>query len=50
MRSDVKKTGKRPREAYTDTLASISKRFKNSTDQKDVIAQFIPRVATGGGN
>jgi hypothetical protein len=36
----VRTTGKRPREAYTDSLASISKRFKSSETQADVITNF----------
>jgi len=40
MRSDVKKTGKRPRDAYTETLTSIPKRFKTSDEQEAVVSQF----------
>jgi len=40
MRSDIRKTGKRPRGAYSDTMASISKRFRTSAKQADIISQF----------
>src|SRR6185436_12400780 len=32
LRSDVKKTGKHPRDAYTETLASIPKKLRSSTE------------------
>lgn len=36
MRQDVHRTGKRPRDAYSETIATIPKRFKTSERQKEV--------------
>jgi len=33
MRHDVRETGKRPREAYSDMLTNVAKRFKSSDEQ-----------------
>ena len=40
MRADIRQTGKRPREAYTDTLVSIPKRFKNTSDIETFVTDF----------
>ena len=40
MRSEVRRTGKRPREAFTEAVTSIAKKFKSSAEQNAVIAQF----------
>lgn len=40
MRSEVRRTGKRPRDAYSEAVAEIPKRFKSSQDQEEVIARF----------
>ena len=40
MRADVKLTGKRPRDAFSETVTSIPKRFKSSSSQASVIARF----------
>jgi MULE transposase domain len=40
MRSDVHTTGKRPRDAYSDTVLSIAKRFKSTEEQAVVIEKF----------
>ena len=40
MRKEIRETGKRPREAYTDALTRISKRYKTSYEQQEVIAEF----------
>ena len=40
MRSAVRQTGKRPREAYTEAVTSISKKFKTADQQEDVIINF----------
>ena len=40
MRSEIRTTGKRPREAYTESVSSISKRFKSSEKQAAVISSF----------
>ena len=34
MRSEVRRTGKRPREAFTEAVTSIAKKFKSSAEQK----------------
>ena len=39
LRHDVRTTGKRPRDAFTDMMASIPKRFKASDVQAEVIAK-----------
>jgi len=33
MRQNVRSTGKRPREAYTDMLTNVAKKFKSSDEQ-----------------
>lgn len=40
MRADVRKTGKRPRQAYTEAVCEISKRFKSSDEQETIISAF----------
>ena len=40
MRCNVRTTGKRPREAYSEAVTSISKKFKTSSEQASVISQF----------
>ena len=40
MRSEVRRTGKRPREAYAEDIASIPKRFKSTAEQAAVISLF----------
>lgn len=40
MRADVRSTGKRPRDAYTQALASIPKRFKSTEKQQSIVSQF----------
>lgn len=40
MRHSVRDTGKRPRDAFNDTVTSIAKRFKSSEEQADVIVRF----------
>lgn len=40
MRSDVHTTGKRPREAYTEALTSITKRFKSTDTQAEIVSRF----------
>ena len=40
MRSSVRESDKRPRDAYTDAVTSISKRFQSSRVQADVIGSF----------
>jgi len=37
MRNDVRQTGKRPREAYSQMMASVPKRFKESSEQKEIV-------------
>jgi len=37
MRDDVRKTGKRPRDAFTDMISSIPKKFKSADTQADVV-------------
>ena len=39
MRDDVRSTGKRPRNAFTDMMASIPKKFKCSDQQTDIVLQ-----------
>ena len=41
MRNDVRQTGKRPREAYSEMIVSLPKKFKDSGVQED-IAKNIP--------
>lgn len=36
----VRATGKRPREAYTETLLSIAKKFRSSQEQEAVLKEF----------
>ena len=40
MREDVRRTGKRPREAYEEAVATIPKRFKSTAEQEAVISKF----------
>ena len=40
MRCEVHTTGKRPREAFSDAVNSIPKRFKSTDEQKTVIVMF----------
>jgi len=40
MRNEVRTSGKRPRDAYTDMMSSIPKRFKSSDAQSDIIVQL----------
>jgi len=40
MRACVRLTGKRPRDAYIESLTSISKNFKSSEEQSAVVVQF----------
>ena len=40
MRSEIKKSGKRPRDAYMETVASIPKRFRSSEMQEEIIKSF----------
>jgi len=40
MRNEVRTTGKRPRDAYTDMIASVPKKFKTSDTQESVIVQL----------
>lgn len=40
MRSEVRATGKRPREAYVEAVTSIPKRFKSTAEQGAIIQDF----------
>lgn len=40
MRHSVRETGKRPREAFSDAVSSIAKKFKSSEEQEAVIVKF----------
>lgn len=40
MRADVRKTGKRPRDAYQEALTSVTKKFKSSSQQEGVVGNF----------
>jgi len=40
MRNEVRNTGKRPRDAYTDMMASVPKKFKSSDTQSEIIVQL----------
>ena len=40
MRSEVRRNGKRPRDAYMDAVASIPKKFKTSSEQEAVVSVF----------
>lgn len=40
MRSEVRRSGKRPREAYAAAVATIPKRFKTSAEQTAVVSLF----------
>ena len=40
MRSDVRNNGKRPRDAYTDMLATVPKRFKEADFQTEVVVNL----------
>lgn len=45
MFSDVVKTGKRPREVYSDALNSISKKYRTSAGQQNILGEFKPFTA-----
>ena len=40
MRTDVRQTGKRPREAYAAAVGTIPKQFKTSAEQTAVVSPF----------
>ena len=40
MRNEIRKTGKRPRDGYSEAVATISKRFKSSEKQSAIAAKF----------
>jgi len=40
MREDVRKTGKRPRDAFTETMASIPKKFRTADQQSSIVARL----------
>ena len=40
MRDDVRTTGKRPRDAFTDMMTSVPKKFKSATQQTEVVLQL----------
>ena len=40
MRHSVRETGKRPRDAFSDAVTSISKKFKTSEEQEAVVVRF----------
>jgi hypothetical protein len=40
MRHSVRETGKRPRDAFSDAVSSISKKFKTSEEQEAVVVNF----------
>jgi hypothetical protein len=40
MRHSVRETGKRPRDAFSDTVCSITKKFKSSAEQEAVVVRF----------
>ena len=40
MRSDVRSTGKRPRDAYTDMLTTFPKRLKETEFQTEVVVNL----------
>jgi len=40
MRDEVRSTGKRPRDAYTDMIASVPKKFKATETQTNIIVQL----------
>jgi len=42
MRHDVRTSGKRPREAYTEMMTSVPNRFKSSGEQVAVISNLRP--------
>ena len=37
MRNDVRRSGKRPREAYSDMVWSVPKKFKDSDSQAEIL-------------
>jgi len=37
MRADVRRSGKRPREAYSEMVASVPKKFKDSASQAEIL-------------
>lgn len=40
MREDVRSTGKRPRDAFTDMMTAIPKKFKAADTQAEVVLQM----------
>jgi len=40
MRHEVRKTGKRPHDAYNEAMASVAKKFRSSDEQAAVIVEF----------
>jgi len=40
MRHEVRETGKRPRDAYSEMIASIPKKFKDSATQNQIVASL----------
>jgi hypothetical protein len=40
MRSVIRKSGKRPREAYMEALTTIPKRFKSTAEQSEIVSAF----------
>jgi len=40
MRDDVRQTGKRPREAFTDMITSLPKRFRESSTQEELVQKL----------
>ena len=44
MRDNVRRSGKRPCEAYSETVLSVSKKFKESTSQAEIF-QVMPTYA-----
>ena len=40
MRHEVRSTGKRPRDAYTDMIVSVPKKFKSSATQSNIVLQL----------
>jgi MULE transposase domain len=40
MRHAVHETGKRPRDAYSDAVGSVAKKFKSSEEQEAIVVQF----------
>jgi len=40
MRDDVRSTGKRPRDAYTDMISSVPKKFEGAESQNNILVQL----------